>query len=82
MRVQSGNFYVIALDVIPPKGLEGAVLDANMTRNDMVIPTKIKPEQSPPNDRATLKMQMKARTDVMNVLPLEFQLFHRKAVSA
>lgn len=82
MRAQSGNFYVNMLDVIPPKGLEGADFDASMTGNDMVIPTKLKPGQSLPDAKATLKMKMETGTDVMDMPPLEFQIFNRKAVRA
>lgn len=82
MRAQKGNFYVNLLDMIPPKGLEGADFDAQMSGNDMTIPTKLSPGQPLPDAQASLKMKMKSAEGAFDMPPMEFLVFNRRAVRA
>ncbi len=82
MRAQNGNFYVNLLDFISPQGLEGVDFEADMSGNDMVIPTKLKPGQTLPDANATFKMKMKSGTENMDIPPLVFHIFNRRAIRA
>ncbi len=82
LRAKNGNFHVDLLSIIPPKGLQGVDFDANMSGNDMVIPSKLKPGQTLPDANATFKMNMKSGGGMLEIPPLTFHIFNRRAVQA
>lgn len=82
LRAVNGKFQVDLLSVMLPKGLEGVDVDAEMSGNDMVIPSKLKPGQSLPDAEATFKSNMKSSEGAFDLPPLIFRLFNRRAIQA
>ena len=82
LRYKNGNFHVNLLEMMPLQGLENAEIDANMSGNDMIIPSKLSPGQILPDAEATFKMRISDGSDAADLPPLVFHIYNRRAVRA
>jgi len=82
LRYNNGNIYVNLLEMMPVQGLENAEIDANLSGNDMIIPSKLTPGQILPDAEATFKMKISDGNDAADLPPLVFNIFNRRAVRA
>lgn len=82
LRFSKGNFYVDLLDILPPKGLQNMDLEAKVSGNDMMIPEKLTSGQKLPDAQATFRMKMKGGGDSVDLPPITYRVFNRKAVGA
>jgi len=82
LRYKNGNFHVNLLEMMPLQGLENAEIDANMSGNDMIIPSKLSPGQILPDAEATFKMRISDGSDAADLPPLVFHIYNRRAIRA
>lgn len=82
LRFSNGNFYVDLLNILPPKGLENMDLETKVSGNEMMIPEKLKPGQNLPDAQATFRMKMKSDGNSMDLAPITYRVYNRKAVGA
>lgn len=68
--------------MMPLQGLENAEIDANMSGNDMIIPSKLSPGQILPDAEATFKMRISDGSDAADLPPLVFHIYNRRAIRA
>lgn len=82
LRYSNGNFHADLLDMLPPQGLENIDMEAGMSGREMLLPEKLTPGMSLPEAQAVFKLKMKSGQEAVELPPMTFRVFNRRAVQA
>lgn len=82
LRYWNGNFQADLLDMLSPQGLENIDMEAEMSGREMTIPSQLTPGQVLPDAQAVIKIKMKPGQEALELPPLTFRVFDRRAIQA